>query len=123
MENTQLIIIVLGLLASGSLTAIVALAYFNKNLAEQALAIAGPALLALRERGEEMIVSSGVDLSLIHEALMLIKPYVDSPDDRVIQSVAGFLGVPVTAVASVAAKIWTEAEDLTDGEVEALSGA
>lgn len=116
MTTEQLIVVVTGLVSSIALIVLLMMARKLGELAQTALTVAGPGLMALRGQAETTLAAFGNQLKPLHDMLELLKPYVDSPDDALYKAIAGLTGWPVEAVAAAGARIWAEAEDLTDGD-------
>lgn len=111
-------VIVLGFLSAAGLIALAVVAMRNARLAESIVAVVGPALVAQRNQTESVLAGYGAQLKPINDLLLAIKGYVDSADDAIYQAIAKFTGWPAEVVAAVGAKIWAEAEDMTDGDAE-----
>lgn len=111
-------VVVLGVLSAMGLIALALAAQRNARIAESVLSVVGPALLAQRNQAESVLAGYGDQLKPINDLLLAIKGYVDSADDAIYQAIAKFTGWPVELIAAAGARIWAEAEDMTDGEIE-----
>lgn len=117
MTDTQLIILVLGFVASGGLAAIGYLAQTNQSTAHTALTTVAPLLEMAFKQTQQALAPLGATLAPVHSAVGFAETLVDQPDDWVVKALDN--PAAITALRELLKKL----EDLTDGESVAEQAA
>ena len=116
MENTELLIIVGGLIAVmwGAFTAFVLVARANDRTLHAFQAALQPAMDALTGQADRTLAAYGERLAPLNAALTLLATQLDDPEDWLTQAIGN-----ESVVAALRAAL-AQVQDLTDGEIDTL---
>ena len=120
MELTEMVVIVLGLLAAfaGVLVAFVLVVRANSRTLAAFQAATQPALDALIGQADKALAGYGETLRPLNATLGALESLVNDPTDWLNKTIASGLKIEPDQVSTLLMNALQQAQDLTDGEVE-----